>query len=103
MKIRVDDERIVKAVKKLDGIELVVESEEDALEGIHLILKHPENMGTDRFTRLKEIKVTTNRSYETSAVEYRMRFLLEFVFEDDVSLEERVEAIKAFQGLLNRV
>ena len=102
MKIRVDDEQIVKAVKKLDGIELVVEGEEDALEGIRLILRRPEHLGTDRFDHLKDIKVTPSRGYETSAVEYRLRFLLEFVFEDQVSLEDRVEAIKAFQGLLNR-
>ncbi len=102
MKIRVDDEQIVKAVKKLEGIELVVESEEDAREGIRLILRRPDHLGTDRFTRLKDIKVTTSRGYETSAVEYRTRFLLEFVFEDDVSLEGRVEAIKSFQGLLDR-
>lgn len=103
MKIRVDGEQIVKAVKKLDGIELVVEGEEDALEGIRLILRRPDHFGTDKFNRLKDIKVTPSRDYETSAVEYRLRFLLEFVFEDQVSLEDRVEAIKAFQGLLNRV
>jgi hypothetical protein len=103
MKIRVDDEQIVKAVKKLDGIELVVEGEEDALEGIQLILRRPGNLGPVRVDRLKEIKVTPSRGYETSAVEYRLRFLLEFVFEEEVPLEERVEAIKAFQDLLRRV
>jgi hypothetical protein len=103
MKIRVDDEQIVKAVKKLEGVEIVVEGEDDALEGIRLILRKPENLGTDRFERLKDIRVSPSRGYETSAVEYRVRFLLEFLFEDDVSLDDRVEAIKAFQNLLNRL
>ncbi|MFP3929105.1 MAG: hypothetical protein ACLFUP_09390 [Desulfobacteraceae bacterium] len=103
MKIRVNDDQIVKAVKKLEGIELVVEGEEDALEGIRLILRKPEHVGTDRFNRLKDIKVSTSLGYDTSAVEYRMRFILEFIFEDDVPLDERVEAIKAFQSLLERV
>lgn len=103
MKIRLDEDQIVKAVKKLDGVELVVENPDDALEGIRLILRKPENIGTKHFTRLKDIKVTASRSYETSAVEYRMRFLLEFIFDEDVSLEERVEAIKAFQAFLDRV
>lgn len=103
MKIRLDDMKIVKAVKKLDGVELVVETEDDALEGIRLILRKPDTIGTDHFARLKDIKVTHTRSYETSSVEYRIKFLLEFVFEDDVSLEDRVQAIKAFQAFLDRV
>ncbi len=103
MKIRLDEEQIVKAVKKLDGVELVVETTDDALEGIRLILRNPENIGTQHFTRLKDIKVTSSRSYETSSVEYRMRFLLEFVFEEDVSLEDRVQAIKTFQAFLDRL
>ncbi len=103
MKIRVNDEQILKAVKRLEGIELVVEGEEDALEGIRLILRKPENFGANRFDRLKDIKVSTSMGYETSAVEYRMRFILEFVFEDDVPLDEQVESIKAFQSLLERL
>jgi hypothetical protein len=103
MKIRLDEEQIIKAVKKLDGIELVIETADDALEGIRLILRKPENIGSEDFTRLKDITVTPSRGYETSSVEYRMRFLLEFVFEDDVSLEEKVRAIKAFQAFLDRL
>ena len=103
MKIRVESDKIVKAVKKLHGIELVLEDVVDALEGIHLILKRPESMEEGDFSGLKEIKVTSQRDYETSAVEYRMSFLLEFLFEEPVPLETRVSALKAFQDFLNRL
>ena len=38
MKIKVESEKIIKAVKKLDGIEIVLENLDDAKEAINLIL-----------------------------------------------------------------
>ena len=38
MKIKVESEKIIKAVKKLDGIEMVLENLNDAKEAIELIL-----------------------------------------------------------------
>ena len=38
MKIKVESERIIKAVKKLDGSEIVLENLDDAREAINLIL-----------------------------------------------------------------
>ena len=39
MKIKVESEKIIKAVKKLNGIEVVLESAEDAKEAIDLVLR----------------------------------------------------------------
>ena len=38
MKIKVEGQKIISAVKKLDGIEIVLENLEDAREAIQLIL-----------------------------------------------------------------
>jgi len=38
MKITVDGKKIIKSVKKLDGIEIVLENQEDAKEAVNLIL-----------------------------------------------------------------
>ena len=40
MKIKMDGEKIVKGVKKVDGIEIVLENTGDAKEGIDLIIWH---------------------------------------------------------------
>ena len=42
MKIKVESEKIIKAVKKLDGIEIVLENLDDAREAINLILLRAE-------------------------------------------------------------
>ena len=38
MKIQVESEKIVKALKKLEGVELVLESPGDAMEALSLIV-----------------------------------------------------------------
>lgn len=102
MKIKVDGDKIVKGVKKLEGIEIVIQDPEDAREGIDLILNKTE-MGADLAEKLIDIKTTASQSYETSAVDYKMVFLLEFVFQDHVSLDERVAVIRMFQEFMEKV
>ena len=102
MKIRVESENIVKAVKKLDGIEIVLENADDAKEGIDLILRKAGLLKGDNYGKLN-VKVTSFQQYETSAVDYKMVFLLEFLFEDDISLDRRVSAIKELQEYFDKV
>ena len=102
MKIKVEGDKIVKGVKKLEGIEIVVQNPEDAREGIDLILNKT-GMGTDLAEKLMDIKTTASQSYETSAVDYKMCFILEFVFQDRVSLDERVSIIRTFQEFMEKV
>ena len=101
MKIKVAADKIVKGVQKLEGVEIVVENPQDAREGIDLILDKT-GIKKDLEGTLKDIKTTAFQSYETSAVDYKMMFLLEFVFEDPVPLETRVSAIRALQSFLEK-
>ena len=103
MKIKVEGDKIVKVVKKLDGIEIVLENPGDAKEGLDLILRKSGLLAGDAFKGVKDITVTAFRKYETSAVDYKMIFLIEFLFEDDVSLDARVSAIREFQTLFEKV
>ena len=100
MKIRVESEKIIHAVKKLNGIEVVLETPEDAKEAINLILGKIGLLKKDAHDVLKDIRVTSSQRYETSAVTYRMIFLLEFLFEEEVPLNSRVDAIREFQEFL---
>ena len=97
MKIKVESEKIVKAVKELEGIEMVLENAEDAKEAINLILKRTDLLKLGDLSKLKDVKVSSFQEYKTSAVDYTMVFLLEFVFVSDASAESRVAVIKALQ------
>ena len=103
MKIKVESEKIIKAVKKLDGIEIVVENPEDAKEAINLILRKTGIFGGDDSGKLKDFKVSAYQQYEDSAVIYKMIFLLEFFFEEDASLDSRVTALKKLQEFFEKV
>ena len=103
MKIKVEAEKIVNAVKKIDGIEIVVENIDDAREAINLVLRKTELFDKDDFGKLKDFKVTAFQKYETSAVDYKMIFLLEFLFEDDISLDTKVGLIKELQEFFEKV
>jgi len=102
MKIKVESEKIVKAVQKIHGIEMVLESVDDAKEALNLILKKEDVFKEDPYTRIKEMKVSSFQEYKTSAVNYRMIFLLEFVFQDGVSAEAKVAFVKGLQDFFNK-
>ena len=103
MKIKVEGEKIIKAVKKLDGIEIEVENPDDAKEAINLILRKTEIFDNDDLLKLSDFKLSAYQKYETSAVDYKMIFLLEFVFEENASLDSRVTAIKGLQEFFDKV
>jgi hypothetical protein len=103
MKIKVEAEKLVNAVKKIDGIEIVVENIDDAREAINLVLRKSELFDRDDFRKLKDFKVNAFQKYETSAVNYKMIFLLEFLFEDTISLDNKVAVIKELQEFFEKV
>lgn len=103
MKIKVESEKIIKAIKKLEGIEIVLENLDDAKEAIQLILSRSGLFDKYETEKFKDIKVTAFQKYETTAVDYKMIFLLEFIFETDVSLNDRVVIIKELQDYFNKV
>jgi copper chaperone CopZ len=103
MKIRVESEKIIKAVKKLDGIEIELENLNDAKEAVHLILARTDLFEKNAQGKFKQVKVTSSQKYETTAVDYKMIFLLEFIFKADASLDDKVAAIKELQDFFNKL
>jgi hypothetical protein len=103
MKIKVESEKIIKAVKKMDEIEIVLENLDDAKEAINLILIRTGLFEKHADLKLNDIKVTSYQKYETTAVDYKMIFLLEFVFDGEVPLEKEVAVLKEFQEFFSKV
>ena len=103
MKIKVESEKIIQAVKKLDGIELVLANPDDAKEAINLILRKTDQFNRDESEKVKDVNVTSFQEYETSAVNYKMNFLLEFVFGENISLDIKASFIKELQEFFTKV
>jgi hypothetical protein len=90
-------------VKKIDGIEIVLENPDDAKEAINLILRKTDLFNRDEYENVKDVKVTSFQKYETSAVNYKMIFLLEFVFDKNISLDIKASFIKELQEFFKKV
>lgn len=103
MKIKVESEKIIKAVKKLNGIEIVLENPDDAREAMSLILRNTGLFNGDEYEKVKDVKVTSLQRYETSAVNYKMIFLLEFIFDETISLGAKASLIKGIQEFFDKV
>ncbi len=103
MKIKIECEQIIKAVKKLDGIEIVLDNLDDAREAIHLILLRTGLFEKHRGSEPKEVRLSSLQKYETTAVNYKMIFLLEFIFENDIPVDARVSIIKELQEFFSKV
>jgi len=103
MKVKIEGDKIVKAVANLDGIEIVLETATDAKEAVDLILRKAGFLKRGDFGVLKDLKVTSFQEYRTSAVDYKMVFLLEFVFEEGASADGKVQIIKDLQEFFGKV
>ena len=103
MKLKVESEKIIKAVRELDGIELVLENADDVKEALDLILRKTGLFKGDDYAKIRDVKVTSFQRYETSAVDYKMIILLEFLFVEDASLDNKVHVIKELQEFFAKV
>ena len=67
MKIKVESEKIIKAVKKLDGIKgIILENLDDAREAINLILLRTGLFEKHKDAEPKEVRVSSYQKYETN-------------------------------------
>lgn len=102
MKIKVESEKIINALRKLEGIEVVLEDANDAKEAMKLILARENLFGGGDSATPKDVIVTHMQEYRDSSVDYKILYLLDFIFEDDVTLGAKASFIKKLQDFFNK-
>ena len=103
MRIRVRDEKITKAIKKFEGIDIILKTVEDAKKAMRLILRKTETSRTKDYEGLKDIAITQVVEHATSAVEYQTYYEVEFTLTDDRFLEMEIALIKELQTLFEKI
>ena len=103
MRIKVRDEKISKAIKKLEGIEIILKTVEDAKKAIRLILRKTEISKTPDYAGLKDIAVTQVLEQPTSAVENLVSYQIEFILTDDRYTEMEIALIKELQSMFEKL
>jgi len=99
MRIKVRDEKIIKAVKKLEGVDIILKTVEDAKEAMRLIIRKTEISLTKDYEGLKDIAITQVVEYATSAVEYEIFYEVEFILADNRFIEMEITLIKELQAM----
>ena len=103
MRIKVRDEKITKAIKKLEGIDIILKNVEDAKKAMRLILRKTEISGTKDFEGIKDVAITQVVEHATSAVEYQTYYEIEFILTDERFIEMEVALIKELQAMFEKL
>jgi len=103
MKIRVRDEKIIKAIKNVEGIDIVLKSVEDAKKAMQLILRKTETSRTKDYEGLREIAITRVVEHTTSAVEYQTYYEVEFVLTEERFIDMEIALIKELQTMFEKL
>ena len=103
MRIKVRDEKIIKAIKKIEGIDIVIKSIGDAKKAIGLILRKTETSKTPDYAGLKDIAITQVTEHPTSAVEYNTYYEIEFVLSDEKYTAMEIALIKELQSMFEKL
>ncbi len=99
MKIKIPEEKIIRAIKKLEKIDVILGSEEDARQAMNLILRKTEISKTEPYKGLKEIKISSVVEHATTAVEHTTNYIVELVTENDSYVDMEIELIRELQRI----
>lgn len=102
MRIKVRDEKIIKAIKRFEGIDVILHTVEDAKKAMRLILRRTEISKTPDYAGLKDIVITQVVEHPTSAVEYHTYYEIEFILTDDRYTEMEIALIKELQSIFEK-
>jgi hypothetical protein len=103
MRIKVRDEKIKKAIKMLEGIDIILKNVEDAKKAMRLILRRTEISKTKEYDGHKEIIMTQAVEHPTSAVESHIYYEIEFILGEERYAEMEIELIRELQGLFEKL
>ncbi len=102
MKIKVQEEKIIRALKKLEGIEIILKTGEDGKKAIRLILQRTNISKTKDYEGLKDMVVTRVIEHPTSAVEFKTYYEIELILTDERYLEMEIALIKELQTIFDK-
>lgn len=102
MRIKVRDEKIIRAIKKLEGIDIVLRTVEDAKRALRLILRKTQIAKTPEHAGLKDIAVTQVIESRTSAVENLISYEIEFILTDDRYMDMEISLIRELQAMFEK-
>lgn len=102
MRIKVEEKNLVKAIKELEGIDIVIKDVEEARKGLWLIIRHTEASRREDFKGIEDVIISKSLEYPTTSVEYRRYYEIEFKVKDDKYLDMEIALIRELQRMFKK-
>lgn len=99
MRIKVAEENLVKAMRELEGVDILVKDAAEAKKVLTLIIRHTETAKREEFMRLLDFVITESLEYPTTSVEYRRYYEIEFKIADEKHTDTELALIRELQKL----
>ncbi len=102
MKIKVSEEQLTRAIQRLEGIDVILDTVEEARRALALILKRTECSKREDYRGLKEMKITQKVEHPTTAMEHQLVYIIEFILEDDSYLPMEIALLQELQRIFHQ-
>jgi hypothetical protein len=101
MKIKVSEEQLTRAIQRLEGIDVILDTVDEARKALGLVLKRTECSKREDFRGLKEIQIAQKVEHATTAMEHRPVYIIDFIVEDDSYLPMEIALIQELQRIFH--
>ena len=99
MRIKVPEESLVRAIKELEGVDILLKDAEEAKKVLKLIIRHTETSKHEDFMKLLDLVITESLEYPTTSVEYQRYYEIEFKLADEKFTDMELALIRELQKL----
>jgi hypothetical protein len=102
MKIKVSEKQLTRAIERLIGINIILDTVDEARKALGLILDKTEASKRQEYAGLKEMKISQKVEHATTAMEHKNVYVIEFVLENDSYLPMEIELIHELQQIFSQ-
>jgi hypothetical protein len=102
MKIKVTEEALRRAIQRLIGIDLIIDTVDEARKALNLILEKTESSRLPDFKELKDIKLTQKVEHSSTAMDHQIVYVIEFILSDESYLSMEIALIQELQRIFRQ-
>lgn len=103
MKIKVSENELTSAIQRLIGIDIIIDTVEEARRALNLILERTEASKRPEYQGIKEINISQKVEHASTAMEHQTVFVIEFILADESHLSMEIALIQELQKIFQQV
>ncbi len=98
MRIKVTEEHLARALRDLEGVDILIKSADEARKVLELIISHTDVSRRGDLQGAVDFNITESLEYPTTSVEYKRYYEIEFQ-SNDAATDVEIELIRELQRM----